>query len=114
MRRALGRVKGSYALGAIWEGEPGKIIAARNGSPLIVGLKEREFFLTSDIYAILKETRKVIRLDDGEIAILSQEGVEIKTLENKPVTKKATEISWDAQSAEKEGYPHFMLKEIYE
>lgn len=114
VRKALRRVKGSYALGAMWEGNSGKIVAARNGSPLIVGLKDGESFLASDIPAILKETRKVIHLDNGEIAILSREGVNIKTLGNKPVVKKATEISWDARLAEKEGYPHFMLKEIYE
>lgn len=114
VRKALRRVKGSYALGVMWKGDPGRIVAARSGSPLIVGLKEGEAFLASDVPAILKETRKVIYLGDGEIASLSREGVNIKTLGNKPVTKKATEISWDACLAEKEGYPHFMLKEIYE
>ncbi len=114
VRKALRRIKGSYALGAMWEGDPEKIVAARSGSPLIVGLKEGESFLASDIPAILKETKKVIYLDDGELAVLSREGVDIKTRGNKPVARKATKISWDACLAEKEGYPHFMLKEIYE
>ncbi|NOX96765.1 MAG: glutamine--fructose-6-phosphate transaminase (isomerizing) [Nitrospirae bacterium] len=114
VRKALRRVKGSYALGAMWKGDSEKIIVARSGSPLIIGLKEGECFLASDIPAILKETRKVIYLENGEIAILSREGVKVKTLGNKPVAKKATEISWDTRLAEKEGYPHFMLKEIYE
>ncbi len=114
VRKALRRVRGSYALGAMWEGDSGKIVAARSGSPLIVGLKDGESFLASDIPALLKETRKVIYLGDGEIASLSREGVKIKTLGNKVVVKKATEISWDVRLTEKEGYPHFMLKEIYE
>jgi glucosamine--fructose-6-phosphate aminotransferase (isomerizing) len=113
-RKALKRIRGSYALGVISSKEPDKIIGARESSPLTIGLGEGESFLASDIPAILEHTRKIIHLDDGEIAILKKDGVEVKNGQGERVKKEVTEVSWDPVMAQKEGYPHFMLKEIYE
>ncbi|MDD5593741.1 MAG: glutamine--fructose-6-phosphate transaminase (isomerizing) [Candidatus Margulisbacteria bacterium] len=114
VRKSLLAVRGSYALAVISEREPGKIVAARHGSPLIVGHGEDEKFLASDIPAILKYTGKVIYLDNGELAEISSEETRIIGLSGKSVSKKLTFISWDPESAEKGGYSHFMLKEIHE
>lgn len=114
VRKALMRVEGAYALGVINIKQPDRIIAAKLASPLIVGLGEKEFFIASDIPAILPYTRKMIFLEDEEIAILTQHGVSTLTIKGEPVKKTPTYIEWDPIMAEKGGYKHFMLKEIYE
>ncbi len=114
LKKALKRIKGSYALGLIWKEEPEKILAARNESPLVIGMKDGEYFIASDISAILRETRKVIDLGNGEMVTLTRKGVRIKTLKGKIKIKKPRRISWNPALAEKAGYHHFMLKEIYE
>jgi glucosamine--fructose-6-phosphate aminotransferase (isomerizing) len=114
VRNALKRIKGSYAIGIICEEEPEKLIAARNESPLVIGLGEQEWFLASDIPAFLSHTRKVIFLDDGEIAVLSNKGVKINNLSGTKVSKKVETIDWSPSMAEKGGYKHFMQKEIFE
>ncbi|MBU0687699.1 MAG: glutamine--fructose-6-phosphate transaminase (isomerizing) [Candidatus Margulisbacteria bacterium] len=114
MRQALQEVTGSYAIAAICEQEPGKIVCARKGSPLIVGLSDNEAFISSDIPAIIKYTSKVIYLEDEEVATIQRKKIQISTLDGKPVKRKPTLISWDPESAEKGGYAHFMLKEIHE
>jgi len=114
VRNALKDVKGTYAIGVIHQEYPDRLVAARNGSPLVIGLGKGEFFIASDIPAILNYTRDMIFLDDGEMAILSLDGVEITNLEGIAIDKGVTRVLWDPVMAEKGGYRHFMLKEIYE
>ena len=113
-REALKRVEGAYAIGVISTKDPEKLVAARYGSPLIVGIGEKEFFIASDVPAILNHTREIIFLDEGQLATLTPKGVKVTTLDNKEVKKAVTRIEWDASLAQKNGYKHFMLKEIYE
>lgn len=118
-KKALREVKGSYALGIISSKEPDKIIAARSGSPLIVGLKDDSCFVASDVPAIIRHTKDIIYLEDGEIATLTRTGIKLytrdgKIVEGEKLKKRVKKIPWDINMAEKEGYPHFMLKEIYE
>ena len=114
VQKALARIKGSYALGVLYSGEPDILVAARKESPLIIGLGEGECFLASDIPAILSFTRRIIHLEDGDIAVLSRKGVEIYDSKGKKMDRGITNITWNAQMAEKAGFPHFMLKEILE
>lgn len=114
VRRALLRVKGSYALAILWKGSPDELIAARNESPLVVGLGDGENFIASDIPAILHHTRNMIFLDDGEIAVVTKTGVEVRRLDGTRVEKPIQTITWSPALAEKGGYRHFMLKEIFE
>ena len=113
-RNALKQIEGSYALGVICSKEPDKLIAARNESPLILGLGKDENFIASDVPAILKYTNKVIYLENNEIAVLKKDNVSIKDIDGKKVKKTAVEIGWNSELAEKSGYKHFMLKEIHE
>jgi glucosamine--fructose-6-phosphate aminotransferase (isomerizing) len=114
VKLALKEVEGAYALGILYTKEPEKLVAARCGSPLIVGLGEGENFIASDVPAILNRTRKVIFLDDREIILITKEKVVVTDLDGNLKDKKINFIEWDAEAAEKSGYPHFMLKEIYE
>lgn len=114
LQRALKEVEGSYALGVISVDDPERIVCARKDSPLVIGLGKREFFIASDVPAILAHTRKVIYLDDGETAQLSASGVEVYDKSGRKIEKKVFQISWDPIMAEKGGYKHFMLKEIHE
>jgi glucosamine--fructose-6-phosphate aminotransferase (isomerizing) len=114
LQRALKEVEGSYALGVISVDDPERIVCARKDSPLVIGLGRREFFIASDVPAILAHTRKVIYLDDGETAQLSANGVEVYDKSGRKIEKKVFQISWDPIMAEKGGYKHFMLKEIHE
>ena len=114
VRNALKKLKGSYAIAVLYEKEPRKLIAAKKESPLVIGLGEDEFFVASDIPAILNHTRRVIFLEDNEMAVLSDSGARITSLEGKKINREPKEILWDPVMAEKEGYKHFMLKEIFE
>jgi glucosamine--fructose-6-phosphate aminotransferase (isomerizing) len=114
VRRALQDCEGAYALGVVHKNEPDVLVAARCGSPLIIGVGEGEQFIASDVPAILKQTREVIYLDDGEVAKLTRDGVTITDLKGNAAGKPQVHIDWDAEAAEKAGYPHFMLKEINE
>lgn len=114
VRQALRQVRGTYGIAVVAENQPNVIIAARRGSPLVVGLGEGEYFLGSDVSALLPFTRKVIYPDDGEMIRMSREGYSTITLDNEPVQKDVHTVSWDASLAEKGEYPHFMLKEIFE
>jgi glucosamine--fructose-6-phosphate aminotransferase (isomerizing) len=112
---AVGALKGAYALGIISRRAPDKLFAVRNGGPpLVVGVGQDGLFVASDVAAILSHTRDVVTLDDGEMAMLSRDGLRIATLDGVPVDKQPTRVPWDASAAEKGGYPHFMLKEIHE
>ncbi len=114
VRLALNRIEGSYALGILFSQEPQKLIAARNESPLIVGIGSNENFISSDVPSILGYTNKVIYLEDKEIAVLTKNSARIIGLSGAVKNKKIQTIRWSAQAAQKSGYKHFMLKEIYE
>ena len=110
----LGRIKGSYALGILYEGDETCLIGARNEAPLVIGLGEGEYFIASDIPPILPYTRNFIFMDDGEVAFLSTEGVKVYDAKGEEVSKEPRYVDWNPLMAEKGGYKHFMLKEIFE
>ncbi|WP_234118191.1 glutamine--fructose-6-phosphate transaminase (isomerizing) [Clostridium hydrogenum] len=112
--KAAKRLRGSYALGVICTEEPDKVVAVRKDSPLIVGLKEDGNFVASDIPAVLSETREVYLLEDNEFVVLTADGVEIISEDGKKIEKEIYHVTWNADAAEKNGYDHFMLKEIFE
>jgi len=114
VRRALSRARGAYAVGIISADEPDQIIAARHGSPLIVGLGEGEFYIASDVPAILNRIKNVIYLDEGEVAVLKPDGVSISRLDGSTVPLKIQKVTLSAEAAEKSGFETFMLKEIHE
>lgn len=114
MQRALKEVRGTYGVVAMHSDEPRKLIAARLGSPLVVGVGEGEYYVASDTSPMLAHTRNVIFLDDGEIAEITENGLQIFNLQDKSVNKNMEKIEWDEASAQKQGFPHFMLKEIYD
>ncbi len=114
VRRSIGRAKGAYALVVMSSREPGRIVAARMISPLVVGFGEGETFLASDIPAILPYTRSVLVINDGEMVDITPDGATVQTMAGEVIEREPMEVSWDAGQAEKGGYPHFMLKEIYE
>jgi glucosamine--fructose-6-phosphate aminotransferase (isomerizing) len=114
VRMTLREVKGAYAIAVMKEDEPGKIVGVRKDCPLVVGLADGETFIASDVPAFLSYSRDVLFLDDDEIAVITDEGVEIKGVDGSPVQKTAVTVSWSPSMAEKGGYKHFMLKEIHE
>jgi glucosamine--fructose-6-phosphate aminotransferase (isomerizing) len=113
LKETLEMLRGSYAIVAIKEAEPGKLLFARNKSPLIIGLKDEENFIASDIPAFLKETNKVVILENGDYGYITENSYEIRNLKGS-ADRKVQEINWDAEAAEKEGYDYFALKEINE
>lgn len=114
VRRAVKRMRGAYALAVLCSEEPDKLIAVRLASPLIIGIGQGENFIGSDIPAILEYTRDVYILNDGEMAVLTNDGVDLMTIEGNLITREMVYVDWDVQTAEKAGYDHFMLKEIHE
>jgi glucosamine--fructose-6-phosphate aminotransferase (isomerizing) len=115
VRRALKDVEGVYGIVAVSSEDGGRrIVAARNGPPLVVGMGSAEWFVASDVPALLPYTRDVIFLKDGEVAVIEPDGVQIKDSTGEPLYRQAETITWTAEMAEKEGYAHFMLKEIHE
>ncbi|MFC1804833.1 glutamine--fructose-6-phosphate transaminase (isomerizing) [Candidatus Omnitrophota bacterium] len=113
-RKAFSKLVGSFAVGIIFSGEPDKLIGARLGSPLVVGVGRGENFLASDVPALLKHTKDVIFLDDNDMAVLSRDGIKVSDLSGRTVNRQPQRITWDVSQAQKQGYPHFMLKEINE
>ncbi|HZO90491.1 MAG TPA: glutamine--fructose-6-phosphate transaminase (isomerizing) [Chthonomonadaceae bacterium] len=114
VRAALKRVIGSYAVAVICQDTPETVFVARKDSPLVIGLGQGENFLASDIPAVMRYTRRVVLLEDGDFAAITTEGVAVTDLEGNSLARAVQEITWDDTAAEKGGYPHFMLKEIYE
>lgn len=112
--KVISKVEGSYALGIICADYPDRVFAVRKDSPLIIGAGQGENFIASDIPAILSRTRDIYRLKDGEIAVLTQDAVAFYNSDCEPVTKKSEHIEWDIEAAEKGGFEHFMMKEIFE
>ena len=114
VRRTVALSEGAYAMVVMTKREPGKIVAVRKISPLVVGLGDGETFLASDIPAVLHRTREFMIIEDDEMVIVTAEGATVETIDGAPVDREVIHIDWDAQQAEKGGYEHFMLKEIKE
>jgi len=111
---ALRLVEGAYGIAVVSDLDPGKVVGARKGSPLVVGVGDGEYFIASDVSAILSYTNQVIYLGDEEMVVLTRRGYRTQTLNEMPVDKEIEEITWELSQAEKGGFPHFMLKEIFE
>jgi glucosamine--fructose-6-phosphate aminotransferase (isomerizing) len=108
------RLQGSFAFALINKADPDKIYAARKDSPLVIGLGEGQYFLASDVTAFLKHTKRAVFMEDGDIAVLSKEGVRFFDFEGRAIERPVRVIEWDLEAAEKGGYDHYMLKEIHE
>jgi glucosamine--fructose-6-phosphate aminotransferase (isomerizing) len=114
VRTALATVRGAYGLAVIHADEPGKLVGARNGSPLVVGIGDGTFYVASDVAALVRHTRDVVYLDDMEMVVATPDGFSTMTLEDELVTKDVERVTWNIDTIEKNGFPHFMLKEIFE
>lgn len=113
-RLALRRVRGAYAIVAFCRDEADLLVGARQFSPLIIGLGQGENYVASDIPAIMRHTRRAMVVDDGEVVVLTRSGVSIQTLDGERIEREPMRITWDVESAEKSGYPHFYIKEVHE
>lgn len=114
VKKATGKLEGAYALAVMCKDNPEELVAVRMTSPLIVGIGENENFIASDIPAILKHTKDVFIMDDGEMAIVKKDNIDLMKIDGTPITKDVYKVTWDVEAAEKGGYDHFMIKEIYE
>jgi glucosamine--fructose-6-phosphate aminotransferase (isomerizing) len=114
VQMALQQVVGTYGLAILNREDQDRMIVARKGSPLLIGIGEGEMFVASDASPIIEHTKKVVYLDDGEMAIVTKDGYDVKTINDEPLTKKVHELAMSVEEIEKQGYPHFMLKEIFE
>ncbi|MBW1863862.1 MAG: glutamine--fructose-6-phosphate transaminase (isomerizing) [Deltaproteobacteria bacterium] len=114
VRKTMSQVEGTFGLAVIHRHAPGEIVVARRGSPLIIGLGEGENFAASDVSAIVRYTNKVVHLNDNELALISEDGVSISTAQAKIIERPTETVEWQPEDAELNGFPHFMLKEIFE
>ncbi len=114
VRAALTRVRGAYGMAVIHADEPGVLVGARNGSPLVLGIGRETYYVASDVAAIVRHTRDVVYLDDLEVVVATPDGFSTTTLEDELVTKDIEKVTWNIDTIEKNGFPHFMLKEIFE
>ncbi len=114
VRKTMSQVEGTFGLAVIHKHVPGKIVVARRGSPLIIGLGEDENFAASDVAAMVRYTNEVVHLNDNELALISQDGISISTAQAKAIQRATETVEWQPEDADLNGFPHFMLKEIYE
>lgn len=114
VRQALTQVVGTYGIAIVSAEDPDLLIAARKGSPLLLGIGDDEYIISSDASAVVAYTRKVVYLNDGELIVIRRAGFEVRTIDDVKLEKEVHEIEWDLEEIEKQGYPHFMLKEIIE
>jgi len=114
VEKILSKIRGAFSIVALWEKNPHQLVAFKDGPPLVVGIGENETFVASDVQALLQYTRKFMYLDDREIALINGADVKIFSANGFPIQKKVVELNWDPQMVEKQGFSHFMLKEIYE
>lgn len=114
VERVLGKIRGAFSIAAMWEKNPQQLVAFKDGPPLVVGLGTNENFIASDVQALLQYTRKFIYLEDREVAVINGTEVKIFSANGFPIQKKVVELNWDPQTVEKQGFSHYMLKEIYE
>src|SRR5207248_161997 len=114
VRAALKRIKGAYALAMFSSDDPELLVGARLNAPLVVGIGDNEYYIASDITAIIPYTKRVLVLGEGEVAAVTPLGAEVSTLDGVTVNPKIVHVDWDVSQAQKGGYPHFMLKEINE
>lgn len=114
VEKTLDKIRGAFSIVVMWEKNPNQLVAFKDGPPLVVGVGEKETFVASDVQALLQYTRKFMYLDDREIALINGADVKIFSANGYPLQKKVVELNWDPQMVEKQGYAHFMLKEIYE
>lgn len=111
---ALRQIEGTYGIAVTHQDEPDRLFAARRGSPLLIGIGDDEYFLASDASPLIEYTNKVVYLDEDEIAIIDRDGYQVKTIKNIPLTKEVHELAMSLEQIEKGGFPHFMLKEIFQ
>ena len=114
VRDALAHVEGTYGIAVLDQQHPECIVVARNGSPIVLGIGEREMYVASDVSALVRHTRQVVHLDDGELAVLREDGFETSTLDAQPTAKQSSTVNWDVSSYERGEFEHYMLKEIAE
>ena len=111
---ALRKVEGTFGIAVVSSRDPEKIVAARKGSPLLIGIGDGEYFLASDASAILAHTREVVYLDDGDLCVLTPDGYRVMDINSTPLRRSVERIEWDLAAIERGGYDHFMIKEIFE
>jgi len=114
VRKTMAQVEGTFGIGVIHRKTPGQIVVARRGSPLIIGISDDGHFVASDVSAMVRYTNKVVHLEENELATVTADGFSISTAQAKPVQRSTETVEWRAEDAELSGFPHFMLKEIYE